>query len=434
MGAKASCRRETQPTAMQFVKVLTILALVAAATIAQHEVPEAEFEMIPAWGDSEDINLLEKPADSNKRILNNIRNLIAFAQGAKEKAYDMTEGHVKVKIRTSPIVRIVLDLAKKSKMKNIVLRYVHDMERAQADFPMGIGHYVLNHLHRAIIKGKGAVRIRKEGDHYYAKFTHRALGLQALPAYVDTLKVLQHKYITLVHSISIKGVAHAVSASCLAKNRLRSYRKFYKDFRSGAKTAISKEHRKLAKGAFKHIVKAKHVVAKPPSGIKGAKVTLKKDGGVYVMSGAAMKKKAKQLARKWAKANGHCGKLSDYLSGNTGMAAAKVVTHNKKKAKKLAKKYSKPAKKAQKLFALAQAAAKAKKAAAAKAKAAKAKHAKEQKVKADKALAKARAIRDKKERAHKNRVVRKCTTTDRWANCTAHPISWYTNCKGAGTS
>merc|ERR1711904_218844 len=420
MGAKASCRRETQPTAMQFVKVLTILALVAAATIAQHEVPEAEFEMIPAWGDSEDINLLEKTADSNKRILNNIRNLIAFAQGAKEKAYDMTEGHVKVKIHTSPIVRIVLELAKKSKMKNIVLRYVHDMEREQADFPIGIGHYVLHHLNRAIIKGKGAVGIRKEGDHYYAKLKHRALGLQALPAYVDKLKVLHHKFASLVHSISIKGVSHAVSASCLLKNRLRSYRSFYKDFRSDAKTAISKEHRKLAKGAFKHIVKAKHVVAKPPSGIKGAKATLKKDGGVYVMSGAAMKKKAM----------------------------------------KLAKKYLKPAKKAQKLFALAQAAAKAKKAAAAKAAAqknirekarkvarskkiaalkrkaaaAKAKHAKEQKAKADKALAKARAIRDKKERAHKNRVVRKCTTTDKWANCTAHPLSWYTNCKGAGTS
>merc|ERR1711907_220998 len=462
MGAKefASTTLFESLPPMQFAKVLTIVVLVVAATVAQQEVPDAEFEMAPAWGDSEDISLMESPAQANKRILKNIRDVIAFAQGAKEKAFDMTEGHVKVKIHTSPIVRIVLDLAKKSKMKNIVLRYVHDMERAQADFPIGIGHYVLHHLNRAIIKGKGAVGIRKEGDHYYAKLTHRALGLQALPAYVDTLKVLQHKYITLVHSISIKGVAHAVSASCLAKNRLRSYRKFYKDFRSGAKTAISKEHRKLAKGAFKHIVKAKHVVAKPPSGIKGAKVTLKKDGGVYVMSSAAMKKKAKKLARKWAKANGHCGKLSEYLSGNTGMAAAKVVTHNKKKAMKLAKKYLKPAKKAQKLFALAQAAAKAKKAAAAKAAAqknirenarkvarskkiaalkrkaaaAKAKHAKEQKAKADKALAKARAIRDKKERAHKNRVVRKCTTTDKWANCTAHPLSWYTNCKGAGTS
>merc|ERR1711904_95035 len=362
MGAKefASTTLFESLPPMQFAKVLTIVVLVVAATVAQQEVPDAEFEMAPAWGDSEDISLMESPAQANKRILKNIRDVIAFAQGAKEKAFDMTEGHVKVKIHTSPIVRIVLDLAKKSKMKNIVLRYVHDMERAQADFPIGIGHYVLHHLNRAIIKGKGDVGIRKEGDHYYAKLKHRALGLQALPAYVDTLKVLQHKYITLVHSISIKGVAHAVSASCLAKNRLRSYRKFYKDFRSGAKTAISKEHRKLAKGAFKHIVKAKHVVAKPPSGIKGAKVTLKKDGGVYVMSGAAMKKKAKQLARQWAKANGHCGKLSDYLSGNTGMAAAKVVTHNEKKAKKLAKK-------AQKLFALAQAAAKAKKAAAAKA-------------------------------------------------------------------
>jgi len=85
MGAKASCRRETQPTAMQVVKVLTILALVAAATIAQHEVPEAEFEMIPAWGDSEDINLLEKPADSNKRILNNIRNLLLSLKAPRKK-------------------------------------------------------------------------------------------------------------------------------------------------------------------------------------------------------------------------------------------------------------------------------------------------------------------------------------------------------------
>merc|ERR1711907_92732 len=462
MGAKefASTTLFESLPPMQFAKVLTIVVLVVAATVAQQEVPDAEFEMAPAWGDSEDISLMESPAQANKRILKNIRDVIAFAQGAKEKAFDMTEGHVKVKIHTSPIVRIVLDLAKKSKMKNIVLRYVHDMERAQADFPIGFGHYVLHHLNRAIIKGKGAVGIRKEGDHYYAKLKHRALGLQALPAYVDKLKVLHHKFASLVHSISIKGVSHAVSASCLLKNRLRSYRSFYKDFRSDAKTAISKEHRKLAKGAFKHIVKAKHVVAKPPSGIKGAKATLKKDGGVYVMSSAAMKKKAKKLARKWAKANGHCGKLSEYLSGNTGMAAAKVVTHNKKKAMKLAKKYLKPAKKAQKLFALAQAAAKAKKAAAAKAAAqknirenarkvarskkiaalkrkaaaAKAKHAKEQKAKADKALAKARAIRDKKERAHKNRVVRKCTTTDKWANCTAHPLSWYTNCKGAGTS
>merc|ERR1712159_620327 len=193
MGAKefASTTLFESLPPMQFAKVLTIVVLVVAATVAQQEVPDAEFEMAPAWGDSEDISLMESPAQANKRILKNIREVIAFAQGAKEKAFDMTEGHVKVKIHTSPIVRIVLDLAKKSKMKNIVLRYVHDMERAQADFPMGIGHYVLNHLHRAIIKGKGAVRIRKEGDHYYAKFTHRALGLQALPAYVDTLKELQ---------------------------------------------------------------------------------------------------------------------------------------------------------------------------------------------------------------------------------------------------
>merc|ERR1712072_1238464 len=41
-----------------------------------------------------------------------------------------------------------------------------------------------------------------------------------------------------------------------------------------------------------------------------------------------------------------------------------------------------------------------------------------------------------KERAWKNVKVRKCTTrhSRRWANCTAHPISWYTNCKGGGAA
>lgn len=496
---------------MQVAKIITIMALVVAATVAQQEVPE-EFpldpdqfdEMIPAFGEAEDLNLLESPAHANKRILNNIRNLIAFAQGAKEKAYDMTEGAVKVKVHSSPVVRIVLDLSKKSKIKNMVLRYVHDIEAAKADFPRGIGHYVLAHLHRAIINGKGAVKVSKEGDHMYAKLTHRALGLQVLPAYVDKMKVLHHKYASLVHAISLKGVEHALSASCLLKNKLRSYKSFLNDFKGVSASKIRKEHRKLTKSALKHIVHTKAVAVKAPSGVKGAKATLKKDGGVVVMAPAAMVKQAKKLARAWAKKNGHCERLSDFLNGNTGMAAAKKVTHNKKTAAKLSIKYKVKAAEVLSKFKKAQAAAKAKADAKAKAKAAadikenakkvargkkiaalkkklaaakarqaeyekkkaeaktkqqeklkkhqaeqaakqrakkkaaekKAKAAKEQKEKREKALAEARALRDKKERAHKNRVVRKCTNHDTWANCTAHPISWYTNCdtRVAGTS
>merc|ERR1712093_825211 len=458
----ASCACNTTTQAMQIAKIITIVALVVAATVAQQEVPEDfpldpdQFdEMIPAFGEAEDLNLLESPAHANKRILNNIRNLIAFAQGAKEKAYDMTEGAVKVKVHSSPVVRIVLDLSKKSKIKNMVLRYVHDMEAAKADFPRGIGHYVLAHLHRAIINGKGAVKVSKEGDHMYAKLTHRALGLQVLPAYVDKMKVLHHKYASLVHAISLKGVEHALSASCLLKNKLRSYKSFLNDFKGVSASKIRKEHRKLTKSALKHIVHTKAVAVKAPSGVKGAKATLKKDGGVVVMAPAAMVKQAKKLARAWAKKNGHCGRLSDFLNGNTGMAVAKKVTHNKHTAAKLSIKYKAKAAEVRKKFKKAQAAAKAKaetkqqeklkkhqaeqatkQRAKKKAAEKKAKAAKEQKVKKAKALAEARALRDKKERAHKNRVVRKCTNHDTWANCTAHPISWYTNCdtRVAGTS
>merc|ERR1712025_565302 len=134
MGREGAGHEHLLSRAMKLAtKVLTI-ALVVAATVAQQETPDAEFaEMIPAFGEAEEINLLETPAQANKRILENIRNLIAFAQGAQDKAFDMTTGHVKVKVHTSPVVRIVLDLAKKSKIKNMVLRYVHDMDAAKAD-------------------------------------------------------------------------------------------------------------------------------------------------------------------------------------------------------------------------------------------------------------------------------------------------------------
>merc|ERR1711907_114730 len=71
----------------------------------------------------------------------------------------------------------------------------------------------------------------------------------------------------------------------------------------------------------------------------------------------------------------------------------------------------------------------AKKAAAAK----KLKAARAQRERRAKALKKARENRQKKARARRNRVVRRCTSTQRWAKCTAHPISWYTDCKGPGT-
>merc|ERR1711934_305577 len=71
----------------------------------------------------------------------------------------------------------------------------------------------------------------------------------------------------------------------------------------------------------------------------------------------------------------------------------------------------------------------AKKAAAAK----KLKAARAQRARRAKALKKARENRQKKARARRNRVVRRCTSTQRWAKCTAHPIAWYTDCKGPGT-
>merc|ERR1712100_571526 len=98
-------------------------------------------------------------------------------------------------------------------------------------------------------------------------------------------------------------------------------------------------------------------------------------------------------------------------------------------AKKRQEKYHKrkaAAKKAEKSQKKKHHAEKAKKQAAKKAAAAK-------KLKAARAQRERRAKAQKKARARRNRVVRRCTSTQRWAKCTAHPISWYTDCKGPGT-
>jgi len=54
-----------------------------------------------------------------------------------------------------------------------------------------------------------------------------------------------------------------------------------------------------------------------------------------------------------------------------------------------------------------------------------------------KAQARAEKARKKqaKEKAWKNTKVKRCRTRNSrwWANCTAHPLSWYTSCKGGGT-
>merc|ERR1712078_358211 len=108
-------------------------------------------------------------------------------------------------------------------------------------------------------------------------------------------------------------------------------------------------------------------------------------------------------------------------------AATAARAQKKEKSRKAARKAE--IQKLKKKVAAAKKRQAAKKAAAAK----KLKAARAQRERRAKALKKARENRQEKARARRNRVVRRCTSTQRWAKCTAHPIAWYTDCKGPGT-
>merc|ERR1711939_885580 len=59
----------------------------------------------------------------DKQVLLNIRSLIAFATAAADKAEDLKES-CKTSFRSSSVILLIKLLARESKKKNIVLRYI----------------------------------------------------------------------------------------------------------------------------------------------------------------------------------------------------------------------------------------------------------------------------------------------------------------------
>merc|ERR1712196_433568 len=189
-----------------------------------------------------------------------------------------------------------------------------------------------------------------------------------------------------------------------------------------AKSKSARKHASKTVASAKKLVKLTHgmkpnrVVCRKVNGKKVCKMVFPKNKKVYKERAAKARAKYKKalLVQKLARAKRAAAAARAQKKEKSRKAARKAEIQKLKKkvaaAKKRQEKYHE------------------RKAAAKKLKAARA-----QRERRAKALKKARENRQKKARARRNRVVRRCTSTQRWANCTAHPIAWYTNCKGPGT-
>jgi len=273
---------------------------------------------------------------SNHRILKNIVNLLAYAQAAREKAKDMTAEHKGMSHTQAPILRLILELSRPSKDKNVVWRFLQVFKKVQKVFRIGIGSYLLKIVHHSIRDGKGIVEfksihepptvydfISKNGSRAGQKaYMHVVLNakrvgftqgdphyFQKLRVHVDDFRKKQNKLLPAVRN-SFKAARKA----CLAEAEAMHYQAFQNKLDAVRTAKEDKAENRLKQGAFNKIIHTKVLTTKPNGGVNGAKATLKKVGRINVASNKQISATAKRLAKAWAHKHGRCGSLHGILN------------------------------------------------------------------------------------------------------------------------
>lgn len=342
------------------MKALAIFALIIAVSASGDDVHSTE-EVVPESDGTrmsdvlahEELQsgfnpmFLQAPPNSNKRILKNIKDLFAYCRAARDKALDMTAEH-KGRSRTSaPILRLIIELGKKSKEKNIVWHYMKAFRSVKSAFRIGIGSYFLNIVHNSIRLKKGVVSFESihepptlydfMGHHsragqkayLYVKLKPKAMGFtMGDPQYFKTLRVHVDDYRKAQQAIKVSGSFKAARKACLTYARESHFARYQAKLNWKRAVREGKAQQKLKAGAMKTITKAKVLLNKPNKGVSGAKATLKKNGAITVKSNNQIVAKAKRLANDWAHKHGRCGSLVEMLD------LSPLGSKPKKKAKK----------------------------------------------------------------------------------------------------
>jgi len=305
------------------------------------------------------------PLGSNRMIVQNIRNVLAYAKVANDKAVDMTAEH-KGRDRTSaPVLRLIIELDEaRKKYPNIATAFSHAFARTSMSFPEGIGAYVLKSFHKSIRKGKGVVMrtahsVADKNDfgnvlslpkkkhkmlmlglvqtqshmNAYISLDARTLGFQSNPHYFHRLRVCMKEWKKAKRAISTKGVFKAAKKACLLRGSLLHIggvkRKLY--YKRAAR--ISKAMRRITKGALSKIMRTKVWKNKPSKGIRAAKRTLKINGRITVQSNKQIQARAKRVSKSWAINKGHCDSLLDMMDINRKEKARKEMAIKTAKAR-----------------------------------------------------------------------------------------------------
>merc|ERR1711959_409200 len=229
---------------------------------------------------------------------------------------------------------------------NIVSDYAKTTGGLRAYFNRGIGKYILEHLDHAIMKGDGAVKVKKNVvGKYVAAFSGRALGFKSSPHYFRKLSVILSAYQAKKVKVDAasKGADAEAAAAWLMKGAHKKYKSFLARIKAQVKAKSERLWKKVIASAFKKEQAAwkKNKSLKPqvPGGVEGARAECNRLGkAMKLPTDKEMKAAAARLAAKWRAANKSVAKSAvkviEKLEDKKKKKKAKEEEAKKKKKKK----------------------------------------------------------------------------------------------------
>merc|ERR1711939_873472 len=328
------------PWTINMPKALVAFLLVAVAVAASTDslvetLPPLEWDtptrlpenyQLPA-PETEFVETFTQKRNSNKQTLHNVQTLKAYALAAYEKADDMKSAHASMSRAT--LVGLILKYGKPGKkgaIGNIIEDYAKTTGGLRAYFNRGIGKYILEHLDHAIMKGDGAVKVKKNViGKYVAGFDGNALGFKSSPHYFRKLSVGLSAY--QHHRVKVDAASKGADAEAAAAWLMKGAHKKYKSFLAPIKAQVKAKSERLWKKEQAAWKKNKSLKPQVPGGVEGARAEFNRLGkAMKLPTDKEMKAAAARLAAKWRAANKSVAK-----------SAAKVIEKLEDKKKKKSK-------------------------------------------------------------------------------------------------
>merc|ERR1712093_2045 len=256
---------------MQRIMMLAAMFTLVVAAISESPIPfeEAE-EVAPTLSLEEDLS-----SATRLSTLKNIRALKTYCISAKRKAVNLQDGVDSNK--KGPIIDLILQFGTPVTAKtNIVTEYAKAMGTLKRTMKKGVHAYVMKNFDRAVVFGKGVVKLANDGAGMEAFLDHKSVGLRSQPDYFKQLKVRYAVYVNTmknVHYVSQKADTKA-AADYLIHEGKHIYNEWFRTLKNRNEHEHTVLWKKVTSGALKGQLKAwakkKHLKPLVPGGILAA--------------------------------------------------------------------------------------------------------------------------------------------------------------------